>query len=273
MMQIDLNCDLGESFGAYALGNDAAIMPLITSANIACGFHAGDPQVIARTVRLAMQHGVALGAHPGFPDLVGFGRRALDATPDEIENDVLYQIGALAAFAHAEGTTLAHVKPHGALYNLAATRLPIANAIARAVARFDANLILVGQPGSAIESAAHEQGIRFAHEGFADRAYNRDGTLRSRREPGTLIDDPRRAAEQTLQLVREQTVTTPEGETIAMPIDTLCVHGDSPSTVEILRTVRETLEKNGISVMPIRDQVRKSEDERRMSFVFRPPSP
>jgi UPF0271 protein len=273
MMQIDLNCDLGESFGAYALGDDAAIMPLITSANIACGFHAGDPQVIARTVRLAVQHGVALGAHPGFPDLVGFGRRTLDATPEEIENDVLYQIGALAAFARAEGTTLAHLKPHGALYNLAAMRPPIANAIARAVARFDANLVLVGQPGSAMMDAAREQGIPFVREGFADRAYNRDGTLRARREPGALIDDPRRAAEQALQMVRAQTTTTPEGETIAMPIDTLCVHGDSPAAVEILRAVRETLEKNGISVMPIRNQGRKSEDERHSSFVFRPPSP
>ena len=271
-MRIDLNCDLGESFGVYALGNDAAIMPLITSANIACGFHAGDPQVIARTVRLAVQHGTAIGAHPGFPDLIGFGRRVLDTSPDEIENDVLYQIGALAAFARAEGTMLAHVKPHGALYNLATMRPPIANAIARAVARFDANLILVGQPGSAMLDAAREQGIRFAREGFADRAYNRDGTLRARREPGALIDDPHRAAEQALQMALTQTTTTPEGETIAMPIDTLCVHGDSPAAVEILRAVRETLEKNGISVIPIRDQG-KTEDERHSSFVFRPPPP
>lgn len=252
MMRIDLNCDLGESFGAYALGNDAAIMPLITSANIACGFHAGDPQVIARTVRLALRHNVALGAHPGFADLVGFGRRALDATPDEIENDVLYQIGALSAFARAEGTTLAHVKLHGALYNLAATRPPIANTIARALARFDANLILVGQPGSAIENAAREYHIRFAREGFADRAYNRDGTLRSRREPSALIDDPHRAAEQALQMVRAQTVTTLEGETIAMPVDTLCVHGDSPSALETLRAVRELLQKNGTIISALR---------------------
>ena len=251
-LQIDLNCDLGESFGTYALGNDAAIMPLITSANIACGFHAGDPRVIARTVRLAVQHGVALGAHPGFPDLVGFGRRALDATPDEIENDVLYQIGALAAFARAEGTMLAHVKPHGALYNLTATRPPIARAIIRAVTRFDASLILVGQPGSAMMDATREQGLHFAREGFADRAYNRDGTLRSRREPGALIDNPHRAAEQALQIARTQTVTTPEGETIAMPVDTLCVHGDSPAAVEILRAVRDLLQKNGVMISTLR---------------------
>jgi len=253
-MHIDLNCDLGESFGAYTLGNDATLMPLITSANIACGFHAGDPQVMARTVRLAVQHGVAIGAHPGFADLVGFGRRALDATPDEIENDVLYQIGALAAFARAEGVSLAHVKPHGALYNLAATRPPIANAIARAVARFDSTLILVGQPNSALERAAREYRLRFAREGFADRAYNRDGTLRSRREPGALIDDPQRAAEQALQMVRAQTVTTPEGETIAMPVDTLCVHGDSPHAVEILRAVRAALQQNGVKVMALKDE-------------------
>jgi len=253
-MRIDLNCDLGESFGAYTLGNDATLMPLITSANIACGFHAGDPQVMARTVRLAVQHGVAIGAHPGFADLVGFGRRALDATPDEIENDVLYQIGALAAFARAEGVSLAHVKPHGALYNLAATRPPIANAIARAVARFDSTLILVGQPNSALERAAREYRLRFAREGFADRAYNRDGTLRSRREPGALIDDPQRAAEQALQMVRAQTVTTPEGETIAMPVDTLCVHGDSPHAVEILRAVRAALQQNGVKVMALKDE-------------------
>jgi UPF0271 protein len=247
-MQIDLNCDMGESFGAYAIGNDAAIMPLITSANIACGFHAGDPQVMARTVRLAVQRGVAIGAHPGFPDLVGFGRRALDASPDEIENDVLYQIGALAAFVRAAGTTLAHVKPHGALYNLATTRQPMARAIARAIARFDSALVLVGQPGSAMADAAREHGLRFAREGFADRVYNRDGTLRSRREPGALIDDPRRAAEQALQMVREQTVTPPEGETIPMPVDTLCVHGDTPVAVEILRAVRDVLQHNGVMV-------------------------
>ncbi len=251
-MQIDLNCDLGESFGAYPLGDDAAVMPLITSANIACGFHAGDPQVMARTVRLAHQHGVALGAHPGFLDLAGFGRRALDATPAEIENDVLYQIGALSAFARAAGATLAHVKAHGALYNLAATRTPIAAAITRAVAQFDAQAILVGQPGSALENAARDLGLRFAREGFCDRAYNRDGTLRSRREPGAVLDDPHRAAQQALQMAQAQTVTTPEGETIPMPVETLCVHGDTPAALAILRAVRETLAQHRIAVGALR---------------------
>jgi UPF0271 protein len=239
---------MGENFGAYVIGDDAALMPFITSANIACGFHAGDPQVMECTVRLALQHGVAIGAHPGFPDRVGFGRRALDATPAEIENDVLYQIGALAAFARAAGAALAHVKVHGALYNLAATRPETARAIARTIARFDANLVMVGLAGSAMIDAAREQGLRVAREGFADRAYNRDGTLRSRREPGALIDDPRRAAEQALQLVREQTVTTWDGETIPMVVDTLCIHGDTSLAVQIARAVREALEQNGVTV-------------------------
>ncbi|CAG0947005.1 5-oxoprolinase subunit A [Anaerolineae bacterium] len=242
--QIDLNCDMGESFGAYSLGNDAALMPLITSANIACGFHAGDPRVMARTVCLAIQHGVVLGAHPGFHDLVGFGRRNLDVTPDEIESDVLYQIGALSAFAK-----LTHVKAHGALYNLAATNAPIAQAIARAVARFDKNLVLVGLANStAMADAACEYGLRFAREGFCDRAYNRDGTLRSRREPGALIHDPERAAAQALQMVRDQTVTTLAGETIPLAVDTLCVHGDTPKAVEILRAVREMFDRHDVKI-------------------------
>lgn len=268
-MRIDLNCDLGESFGAYTLGNDTALMPLITSANIACGFHAGDPQVMGRTVRLALAYRVALGAHPSFPDLVGFGRRALDATPEEIENDVLYQIGALEAFARAEGARLAHVKPHGALYNLAAMHLPIAEAIARAVARFDPTLILVGQPNSMLERAAREHSLSFAREGFADRAYNRDGTLRSRRAPDAVIHDAVRAAEQALQMVRTQTVTTPDGETIPMPVDTLCIHGDSPKAVEILRAVREVLQSHGVHIAPL-DKRQRTKDDGRSSSVLHP---
>lgn len=242
--KIDLNCDMGESFGVYSIGNDAALMPLITSANIACGFHAGDPRVMARAVCLALEHQVAIGAHPGFGDLVGFGRRHLDATPGEIESDVLYQIGALSAFAK-----LAHVKAHGALYNLAATNASIAQAIARAIARFDKNLVMVGLANSTtMADAAREYGLRFAREGFCDRAYNRDGTLRSRREPGALIHDPQRAAAQALQMVRDQTVTTPEGETIPLAVDTLCIHGDTPGAVEILRAVRATLENEGVEI-------------------------
>jgi len=248
-LQIDLNCDMGESFGAYSMGNDAALIPLVTSANIACGFHGGDPRVMARTVHLALEHHVALGAHPGFPDLAGFGRRALDATPDEIESDVLYQIGALFAFARAQGATLAHVKPHGALYNVAATNAHVARAIARAVARFDASFVLIGLATSTtMADAAREHGLRFAREGFCDRTYNRDGTLRSRREPGSLIHDPQRAASQALQMVRDGTVTTPEGATIPLAVDTLCVHGDTLEAAAILHAVREALAGAGAMI-------------------------
>jgi 5-oxoprolinase (ATP-hydrolysing) subunit A len=251
-LQIDLNCDMGESFGAYTIGNDAALMPFITSANIACGFHGGDPRVMARTVRLAFDHHVALGAHPGFNDLVGFGRRALDATPEEIESDVLYQIGALSAFAQAQGAKLAHVKPHGALYNIAAIQPRVALAIARAVARFDSQLVLVGlATSSAMASAAREFSLRFAREGFCDRAYNRDGTLRSRRDPGSLIHDPQRAATQALQMVRDGTVTTPEGETIALVVDTLCVHGDTAEAMAILQAVRDGFAANNVILAPL----------------------
>ncbi len=245
---MDLNADVGESFGAYALGADTALMPLLSSANIACGFHAGDPLVMARTVRLAVQHGVAIGAHPGYRDLVGFGRRELDATPDEIENDVLYQIGALAAFARADGAMLAHVKPHGALYNVATARIEIARAIARAVARFDPQLILVGLANSVLIDAGRELGLRVAREGFPDRAYNRDGMLRSRREPGAVIHDPVRVAEQAARMVCDQCVITPEGDTVSLIVDTLCLHGDNPAAVENARAVRAALEQVDISI-------------------------
>jgi UPF0271 protein len=247
-MHIDLNCDMGESFGAYSIGADETLMPLITSANIACGFHAGDPRVMQRTVQLAIQHGVAIGAHPGFRDLEGFGRRVIDATPDEIESDVLYQIGALDAFARAAGKKLMHVKAHGALYNLAVIKPAIARAIARAVVSFDSSLVFVGLAGSSMLDVARELGLRVAREGFCDRAYTPDGKLMSRREPGSLIDDPQRAARQALQIVIEQTVDASNGEKIPMTVDTLCIHGDSPNAPAIARAVREMLEKNGVNV-------------------------
>jgi UPF0271 protein len=248
---MDLNADVGESFGAYTIGADVGLMPLVTSVNIACGFHAGDPLVMARTVALAQAHGVTIGAHPGFPDLAGFGRRALDATEDEIENFVLYQIGALNAFARAQGAILKHVKAHGALYNVAAGRLDVARAIARAVARFDANLILVGLANSALIEAAREVGLRAAREGFCDRAYNADGSLRSRREVGAVFDSPERAAAQAVQLARDHTVTTYEGKTMALEPDTLCLHGDTPRAVEFARAVRAALNLAGIEMKPM----------------------
>ena len=248
---IDLNCDLGESFGSYRIGHDEALLGLITSANVACGYHAGDPLVMDRTVRLAVQHDVAIGAHPGFPDLVGFGRRPMHLSPAEIENDVLYQVGALAAFVRAAGHQLAHVKPHGALYNMAAADLELARAIARGVARAGPDLILVGLAGSALLAAAQEAGLRAASEGFADRAYNADGTLRSRQLPGAVLHDPEAAAVQALHIARDGYVVAHSGEQVPLHVDTLCIHGDTPEAVEIARAIRHKLEQLGIQVAPM----------------------
>ena len=241
-MKIDLNCDLGESFGRYTLGSDADIMPFITSANIACGLHAGDPSVMQVTVRLAKQHGVAIGAHPGWNDLQGFGRREMTASPDEVEALVLYQVGALAAFARAEGVELTHVKPHGALYNQAAKDRKLADAIARAMKRFSRDLILVGLAGSGLVEAGADAGLRVAHEAFPDRAYNPDGSLMSRNLPGALIEDPQLVAQNAVRLAREGIRF---GERVMMP-DTLCLHGDNAHAVDNARLLRETLEEEGV---------------------------
>lgn len=249
-MPIDLNCDMGESFGSYHLGNDEAILSLVTSANVACGFHAGDPQVMQDSVSLAVKHHVAVGAHPGFPDLVGFGRRSLDATMSEIENDVLYQIGALYGFARAANAPLVHVKAHGALYNSAATNPEIAQAIARAVKRFDAKLILVGLANSTLVDVARDVGLKVAREGFCDRAYTPSGQLQSRRVIGAVITDPSQAAAQAVQLASKQSVTTTDGSIIPMLVDTLCIHGDTPNAIEIAREVRGALQKSGIEIAP-----------------------
>ena len=236
-MQIDLNCDLGESFGAYALGNDAAIMPFITSANIACGFHAGDPSVMQETVRLAKRHGVAIGAHPGWPDLQGFGRREMNISPAEAEALVLYQIGALAAFVRAEGAELVHVKPHGALYNQAARDPALAEAVARAVKRFSVDLLLVGLAGSGLVEAGRASGLRVAGEAFPDRGYNPDGTLMSRHLPGAVLETPAEIAANAVRLAREGIQF---GGRVIIP-DTLCLHGDHPGAPENARQVREAL--------------------------------
>lgn len=241
---IDLNCDMGESFGRYTLGSDDGLLALVTSVNIACGLHAGDPLVMANTVRLAKQAGAAIGAHPGYPDLQGFGRRNMEMAVDEVESVVLYQIGALAAFARAEQGKLTHVKPHGALYNQAAKDRLLADAIARAVQRFDPALILVGLAGSQLIQAGIEMGLRTANEGFPERGYNPDGTLMNRRLPGALIHDPQQAADQALRLVREG-ITTPAG---IVQVDTLCIHGDSPGAVEIAQAVRARLQAAGIEL-------------------------
>jgi UPF0271 protein len=250
--KIDLYCDMGESFGAYSLGNDEALMGLVTSANIACGAHAGDPLVMDRTVRLAVRHGVGIGAHPGFPDLVGFGRRAMQLTPEEIENTVLYQIGALAAFARSAGTELAHVKPHGALYNMAAKDAEVARAIVRGVARAGEELIVVGLAGSVMIEAAREAGLRVAREGFADRAYEADGSLRSRKLDGALIHDPEAAAEHAVRIARDGVITAYTGEEIPLQVDTICVHGDTSGAAEIVKAIRQRLAEVGVEVAPLR---------------------
>jgi UPF0271 protein len=235
---IDLNCDLGESFGAWRMGDDKALLDLVSSANIACGFHAGDPSTIDATVCAAAQRGVAIGAHPSYPDLAGFGRRSMDISADDIESGVLYQIGALTAFVDSYGAKLHHVKPHGALYNDAAGSEPIAKAIARAIARADVPLTLVGLPGSALLAAGREAGLKTAAEGFCDRAYEPDGSLRSRSLKGALISDPVRCANQALDLARSGRVQT------------LCIHGDTPGAAGIALAVTAALREAGFTIAP-----------------------
>jgi UPF0271 protein len=249
--RIDLNCDMGESFGAYRVGNDAALMGLITSANIACGYHAGDPLVMDRTTRLAAENGVGIGAHPGFPDLAGFGRRVMQLTPEEIENTVLYQVGALAAFARSAGSDLAHVKPHGALYNMAAKDAEMAKAVVRGIARAGEDIIVVGLARSKLIDAAYEVGLRAAREGFADRAYEADGSLRSRKLEGAVIDDAEAAAERAVRIARDGVVVAYSGEAIPLQVDTLCVHGDTDGAVEIVTAIRRRLAEAGVEVAPM----------------------
>jgi UPF0271 protein len=248
---MDLNSDVGESFGRYELGRDRELLPLVTSANIACGFHAGDPCVMDETVRMARIAGVTVGAHPGYPDLQGFGRRVLEMTPEEVEAMVLYQIGALAGFAKAHGVELVHVKPHGALYNQAAKDRPLADAIARAVSRMSRGLVLVGLAGSLLLDAGREAGLRVAAEGFPERGYNPDGSLMSRKLPGAVIHDPQQAAQNALRLATEGIrIQTPEGERI-LPVDTLCIHGDSLNAVAVAQAVNQALLAAGVKLSPL----------------------
>ncbi len=247
---IDLNSDLGEGFGAYRIGPDEELFGLISSANVACGFHGGDPRVMERTVAAAKAHGVAVGAHPGFLDLVGFGRRAMAATPDEVRTDVLYQLGALDAFCRAGGAPLRYVKPHGALYNVAVKQPPIAEAIAAAVRAYDPDLILLAQPGTALIAAGEAAGLPTAREGFADRAYNADGTLVSRLIPGALITDPEEAADRMLRLVTEGRLRTLDGQDLELTVDSICTHSDTPGSVAIVQAVRRRLEGAGVAIRP-----------------------
>lgn len=245
---IDINCDMGESFGAWSMGGDAAVLPLVTSANVACGFHAGDPSVMLSTVKAALALGVAVGAHPGLPDLQGFGRREMAVTPEEAYGFILYQIGALAAVAKAAGGRLAHVKPHGALYNRAARDLGIAQAIAAAVRDFDPSLILVGLSGSRILEAARDAGLKGASEVFADRAYEPDGSLTPRSRPGALVVDEEEAAARVARMVLEGKVRSTAGSDVEVRADTVCLHGDHPGAPAFARRLRRALEAAGIEV-------------------------
>lgn len=247
-MRIDLNCDMGESFGAWRMGADEQVMPNITSVNVACGAHAGDPSVMRRTVRLAREAGVAVGAHPGFADRQGFGRREIQADPLEIEDAILAQVGALAAIARAEAVTLRHVKAHGALYNMAARDRGLADAIARAIAAFDRSLIMLGLPNSPMIEAGRAAGLRVAAEGFADRAYQPDGSLMPRSKPGAVIHDADTVVARAVRMVRDGVVLTAEGQEIPLRIETICVHGDTPGAPELTRRIRAGLEAAGIGV-------------------------
>lgn len=247
-VKLDINCDMGESFGRYVLGNDEAVMEWITSANIACGFHAGDPKVMRKTVRLALEHDVAIGAHPGFPDLGGFGRRKMEVTPREVYELTVYQIGALIGFVTAEGGRLQHVKPHGALYNMAARDAALAEAIAEAVARTAPGAILFGRSGSKLIEAGKKVGIPVASEVFSDRTYQKDGSLTPRNVEKATITDQNLALQQVIRMAKEGIVTAVTGEEVPITADTVCIHGDGPHAVTYARKIYQGLQAAGIAV-------------------------
>ena len=251
MIQVDLNCDLGESFGNYKLGLDEEVIPHISSANVACGFHASDPLVMAKTVAMAKANGVQVGAHPGYPDLVGFGRRNLNASPAEVKAMVQYQVGALAAFAAANGIRLQHVKPHGAMYNMAGKDEALADAICEGIAEVDSSLIMLGLSGSKMQAAAARAGLKFAREVFADRAYEEDGSLVARSKPGAVIKDEAQSIAQVISMVRDGKVTTITGKEIAVQANSICVHGDGVKAVEFVKKINEALAAEGIKIAPL----------------------
>jgi 5-oxoprolinase (ATP-hydrolysing) subunit A len=249
--RVDLNCDLGESFGAYTLGNDEQILDFVTSANVACGFHGGDPSVMRSTVGLAMEKGVAVGAHPGYRDLEGFGRRFIELSPEEAYDLVVYQIGALHGFVRAAGGSMKHVKPHGALYNAAAVDAALADGIARAVRDVDPELVLFGLSGSELVAAGEKLGLRVASEAFADRSYQPDGTLTPRSRPDALIHDHERAIGQAVRLVEEGRVRSQGAVDVTVRADTICIHGDGAQALPFAQMIRQRLEESGIEVKPV----------------------
>ncbi|GAA5335877.1 MULTISPECIES: LamB/YcsF family protein [Thermus] len=245
---VDLNADAGESYGVYTYGHDRELFPLVTSVNLACGFHGGSPNRMREAVALAKAHGVAVGAHPGFPDLVGFGRRDMALSPEEVYADVLYQTGALYAFLRAEGLPLHHVKPHGALYLKACRDRETARAIAEAVKAFDPGLPLVVLPGTVYEEEARRAGLRVVLEAFPERAYLKNGQLAPRSLPGSWITDPKEAARRAVRMVLEGKVEALDGGEVSVRADTLCIHGDNPNAPQVARAVREALEAEGVAV-------------------------
>lgn len=250
--QIDINCDLGESYGAFKVGNDEKIMPYITSANIACGFHGGDPMTIERTINLAKRHTVAVGAHPSFPDLLGFGRREMQLTSEEVKNYIIYQVGALQGFAKVASVSLQHVKPHGALYNTAVKDEKTSRGIAEAVKALDHNLMIFAPPKSVLAKVAVHAGLRVAYEVFADRAYNPDGSLASRKQPNAIIQETQKVVERAVRMVEEGTVLAVNDEVVNLgKVHTVCVHGDTPNAAELVEALKKGLIRAGIDVKPV----------------------
>ncbi|GLI08155.1 UPF0271 protein YcsF [Paenibacillus tyrfis] len=253
MYVVDLNCDLGESFGAYKQGNDEEMLRLVTSVNIACGFHAGDPGTMRQTVKSALDNKVAIGAHPGLPDLIGFGRRNMEISPQEAFDMVVYQIGALNGFVQAEGGVMRHVKPHGALYNMAARSAKLAEAIAEAVYKVNPQLILYGLSGSELIRAGAKLGLLTASEVFADRTYQSDGSLTPRSQQDAMINDPSAAVKQIMTMVKEGTVRSQQGTDVPILAETICIHGDGKHAVEFARGIRDMLQAEGITLVPAHD--------------------
>jgi UPF0271 protein len=251
MYKIDLNCDLGESFGAWNMGMDEEIIPLISSANVACGFHAGDPLVMAKTAALAASNGIAVGAHPGLPDLVGFGRRNISVSAEETKAMVQYQVGALRAFCDAQKIPLQHVKPHGALYNMAGKDPVLAQAIVEGIQEIDSRLILLGLSGSEMIKAAENAGLPFAREVFADRAYEDDGSLVARSKPGAMINDEDEAVDRVVRMIKEGLVRAISGKDIPLTADSVCVHGDGPKALAFVQKLNSRFKDEGIAVVPL----------------------
>ncbi|WP_028784272.1 LamB/YcsF family protein [Thalassobacillus devorans] len=253
MAIVDLNCDMGESFGTYQKGRDEEILDFITSANVACGFHAGDFTTMRKTVAMALEKGVGIGAHPGLPDLMGFGRRNIDISPEEAYELVIYQIGALNGFVQSEGGKMQHVKPHGALYNMAAKRQDLSEAIAEAVYKVDSELVLFGLAGSELVKAGKKAGLRTASEVFSDRTYQEDGSLTSRKEKNALLTDYEEAVNQVTRMIKEKRVHTVQGKDIEVQADTICIHGDGENALDFAKYINEALNESGIETTKIKD--------------------